>query len=177
MTIEAMEEQVILVDEADQPVGLMGKYQAHAEGRLHRAISVLVYDRHGRWLLQRRAMSKYHSGRLWTNACCSHPRDGEQPAAAAERRLMEEMGFTTSVNFIGTVRYCSDLDRGMIENELVHVFTARFNGAIVPNPDEVEGYDWVFESELRDDIKARPERYTVWFKKYVDELKEQLSAA
>jgi isopentenyl-diphosphate delta-isomerase len=171
------EEQVILVDEDDRQVGLMGKTIAHRQGRLHRAISVLVYDQHGRWLLQRRAMSKYHSGRLWTNACCSHPRNGEEPEDAARRRLKEELGFTTDVSFVGTVRYCSDLDKGMIENELVHVFTARHDGEVHANPDEVEGYDWVFESELRADIQARPERYTVWFKKYVDELKEKLAAA
>jgi isopentenyl-diphosphate delta-isomerase len=170
-------ENVILVDEQDREVGLEEKLSAHRQGLLHRAISVLIHDRHGRWLLQRRAMEKYHSGRLWTNACCSHPRAGEAPTDAARRRLDEELGFTTDVRFIGNVRYCSDLGKGMIENELVHVFTGRFNGDIRPDPAEVEGYDWLFEHELRADILVRPERYTVWFKKYVAELRGELTAA
>lgn len=171
------QEQLILVDEEDRQTGTLGKLETHRKGLLHRAFSVLIYDRRGRWLLQRRAITKYHSGRLWTNACCSHPRLGESPQAGARRRLSEEMGFTTDVRFIGRVRYCSPLDKGMIENELVHVFRGDFDGEIRPNPDEVEGFDWVFEHELKADIAARPDRYTVWFKKYVAELASGLNAA
>lgn len=170
-------EKVVLVDEADQPVGLEHKLPAHRQGLLHRAFSVLIHDRHGRWLLQRRAMAKYHSGRLWTNACCSHPRDGETPYDGACRRLVEEMGFQVDLRFVGTVRYRSALDKGMVENELVHVFQGIYNGPISANPDEVEGFDWLYLHELKADIANRPERYTVWFKKYVEELSQTLVAA
>lgn len=171
------EEQLILVDENDREIGIAGKQSTHRQGLLHRAISVLITDAKGRWLLQRRAMAKYHSGRLWTNACCSHPRPGEPPMAAAERRLVEEMGFATDLTFVSTVRYRSPLDRGMIENELVHVFRGTYSGAVMPNPDEVEGFDWVFEDELVADIKAKPDQYTVWFKKYAAELPGLIRAA
>lgn len=170
-------EQVVLVDENDRAIGLEHKLPAHQQGLLHRAFSVLIHDGHGRWLLQRRAMAKYHSGRLWTNACCSHPRNGETPLDGALRRLEEEMGFSTDLSFLGHVRYHSPLDKGMIENEYVHVFEGRYDGLITANPAEVEGYDWVFLEELKADIAIRPERYTVWFIKYVAELSANLAAA
>lgn len=170
-------EKVVLVDEDDNAIGLEPKLPAHQKGLLHRAFSVLIYDQHGRWLLQRRAMSKYHSGRLWTNACCSHPRQGEAPIDGAGRRLQEEMGFQTDLTFLGHVRYHSPLDKGMIENEYVHVFEGIYDGPISANRGEVEGYDWLFLHELKTDIEVRPERYTVWFKKYVAELSSNLVAA
>lgn len=171
------EESVILVDEADRQVGIAGKIDAHERGLLHRAFSVLVHDEHGRWLMQHRAMVKYHSGGLWTNAACGHPRPGEPVANAASRRLEEEMGFSCPLNFVGTARYRSALDHGMIENELVSVYCGVHSGAVRPDPAEADGFDWVSEAELKQDVADRPERYTVWFKKYVDELWDRLAAA
>lgn len=175
--MDEAQEKVVLVDEDDRQIGLEPKFPAHRQGLLHRAFSVLIHDSHGRWLVQRRAMAKYHSGRLWTNACCSHPRDGEMPIDGATRRLMEEMGFETELTYVGQVRYRSALDKGMIENELVHVFQGLYEGEIRPNRFEVEGYDWLFLHELEADIQIRPERYTVWFKKYVAELAANVAAA
>ncbi|NNK81326.1 MAG: NUDIX domain-containing protein, partial [Flavobacteriales bacterium] len=90
-------ERVILVDESDRPQGLMEKMEAHEKAVLHRAFSVFVFDSEGRMLLQRRALEKYHSGGLWTNSCCSHPRENETTEEAAHRRLKEEMGFDCNI--------------------------------------------------------------------------------
>jgi len=80
-------ERVILVDENDNPLGTMEKMEAHEKGVLHRAFSVFIFNNKGDMLLQQRAFSKYHSGGLWTNTCCSHPREGEPTINAAHRRL------------------------------------------------------------------------------------------
>src|SRR3982751_967115 len=98
-------EQVILVNEKDQAIGTMEKMEAHRKGVLHRAFSVFIFDRHGKMLLQQRALHKYHSGGLWTNACCSHPRPGEETVLAASRRLKEELGFNVGISKIFDFQY------------------------------------------------------------------------
>jgi isopentenyl-diphosphate Delta-isomerase len=166
--LDDTQEVVILVDEADRPIGTAGKLAAHREGQLHRAFSVIVWNRTGEILLQKRAEGKYHSGLLWTNACCGHPRPGESNGAAAERRLAEEMGFACSLTEIGTFSYHAKLDRGMTENELVHVFRGEFNGEVDPDPNEAADYRWSTIAALREDVRAHPERFTVWFGKYIN---------
>jgi len=163
------EEQVVLVDRQDRPVGVLAKLQAHREGRLHRAFSVVVRDPAGRFLLQKRAAGKYHSGGLWTNTCCSHPRPGEEPAAAARRRLVEEMGIEAEPVWLLTTIYRAEFDNGLVEHELVHVFAATYDGPVRPNPEEVEGYAWLEPEELLADLTRRPERYSYWFRLYVRE--------
>ena len=98
-------EEVILVDAADRAIGRMEKQEAHVKGVLHRAFSVFIFNENDELLLQQRAFHKYHSGGLWTNTCCSHPAPGEDTAAAAERRLSEEMGFTTPLIPLFTFTY------------------------------------------------------------------------
>jgi isopentenyl-diphosphate delta-isomerase len=163
-------EQLLLVDEGDRVVGVEEKLAAHRSGALHRAFSVLIYDRAGRWLLQRRSPGKYHSGGLWTNAACGHPRPHETTAAAAARRLFEELRFTCELTFVTKVHYRSALDHGLIEHELVSVFTGTYEGPIDPDPDEADATRWIEPQALADDMAAHPERYTVWFRKYVKEL-------
>ena len=121
-------ELMILVDEDDREIGIADKLETHRRGALHRAISVIVWDSAGRLLLQKRAAGKYHSGGSWTNACCGHPRPGEDVEAAALRRLEEEMGFTCPLESLGTIRYRAELDHGMIEHELVHMFRGLYDG-------------------------------------------------
>src|ERR1700685_465980 len=116
------EEHIILVDADDREVGLAGKIEAHAKGLMHRAISVCVLDKRGRMLLQRRAAGKYHSGGLWTNACCTHPRAGEGVAEAARRRLREELGVDCELKFALRTHYRADVGNGLIEDEIVHMF-------------------------------------------------------
>ena len=132
-----MAEQVILVDEHDNAIGLMEKMEAHRLAKLHRAFSVFAMNDKNEILLQRRALHKYHSGGLWTNTCCSHPRDGENVEEAAKRRLMEEMGFTCDVKRIFSFIYKAELDNDLTEHELDHVLIARWNDDPNVNPDEV----------------------------------------
>jgi isopentenyl-diphosphate Delta-isomerase len=164
-------EEVILVDAADRPLGSSGKLEAHREGRLHRAFSVIVHDGEGNLLLQKRHVGKYHSGGLWTNTCCGHPRPGEATQAAAARRLDEEMGFRCQLRPLGTRTYRADVGDGLIEHELVHVFEGRYTGVVHPDPKEVEDYTWRPLGEIRREAAATPDCFTVWFRLYLDEPK------
>lgn len=157
-----MEEQVILVDEHDEEIGVADKLNAHRIGHLHRAISVFVFDTRGRLLLQRRAAGKYHSGGLWSNTCCSHPRPGESSPVAAQRRLWEEMGFGCDLTERFSFVYRAVLSNQLIENEYDHVFFGRFDGVPVPNRDEADDWMWMDLSRLRVDLKQRPDAYTFW---------------
>lgn len=158
---------VVLVDENDHVLGTMEKLKAHQEGLLHRAFSVVIFNDEGEMLIHKRASDKYHCGGLWTNACCSHPRFEETPKEAALRRMQEEMGFTTSIEYIGQFIYKTEFENGLTEHELDHVFVGKFNGNPVPDPQEVEDFKYIGVEELKADIKSNPEKYTVWFKKIV----------
>ena len=161
---------VILVDKEDNQIGLMEKMEAHQKGLLHRAFSVLIFNERGEILLQKRASSKYHSGGLWTNACCSHPLPDEELVDATKRRLIEEMGIRTKPKFLFKFIYKAELDNDLVEYEYDHVFTAVYNEAPVLNPEEAEDWKYVDVNSLKDDIKKNPNDYTVWFKIIVDRL-------
>jgi isopentenyl-diphosphate delta-isomerase len=163
---ETSRELVVLVDANDRPTGTIGKLEAHQRGLLHRAISVIVRDSSDRLLLQQRAPNKYHSGGLWANTCCSHPRPGEAVADAAARRLAEEMGIACSLSFLFPMQYCAPVSDGLIENELVHVFGGRFDGSPDPNPEEVMAWCWKHPAELAKELDEQPAAYTVWFREY-----------
>jgi isopentenyl-diphosphate delta-isomerase len=156
-------EQVILVDTDDNAVGTMEKMEAHRKGLLHRAFSVLIFNSKGEMLLQKRADSKYHSGGLWTNACCSHPRPGEQLERAANRKLQQEMGIDLIPSFAYKFKYHAPLDNDLIEHEVDHVFVAHFDGEPKINLDEVA--EWRFEhlDSIKADVAANPDKYTAWF--------------
>ncbi|RYM33901.1 isopentenyl-diphosphate Delta-isomerase [Brumimicrobium glaciale] len=158
---------VVLVDENDHVLGTMEKLQAHQEGRLHRAFSVIIFNDNDEMLIHKRASDKYHCGGLWTNACCSHPRLNEAVKDAALRRMQEEMGFTTSIEYIGQFIYKTEFENGLIEHELDHLFMGKFNGEPKPNPEEVEDFKYIGIDELKLDIEKSPQNYTVWFKKIV----------
>jgi isopentenyl-diphosphate delta-isomerase len=163
-----LREDVILVDPADREIGTEEKLKAHQRGELHRAFSVMVWDSKGRLLLQRRQVGKYHSGGLWTNSCCGHPRPGEPAGEAAARRLMEEMRIACPLAPIGTFTYRAELDAGLIEHELVHVFRGRYDGPVAPDPNECDGFSWSSPDAIRRQIVAAPQCFSAWFKKYVD---------
>ncbi len=158
----APEEQVILVDADDRPTGTMGKLEAHRRGALHRAFSVFGFDGLGRLLLQRRADAKYHSGGLWTNTCCSHPRPGEEIGAAARRRLREEMGLEFPITPAFTFLYQADFANGLREHELDHVLFGRCDADPRPDPAEVAAWRYVALPELAAEVKSHPERFTAW---------------
>jgi len=160
-------ERVILVDAEDRECGTAPKLDAHAQGLRHRAFSVIVRDPAGRVLLQRRAREKYHSGGLWSNACCGHPRPGEETAAAAARRLEEELGFRCPLGFRGKILYGIRFDNGLAENEVVSVFTGVHTGPIAPARAEVEEVAWLEPEALVADAAARPDAYTYWFALYL----------
>lgn len=162
------EEFVILVDEADRFTGTGPKLETHLEGLLHRAFSIFIFDDTGRTLIQRRAMTKYHSGGLWANTCCGHPRPGESIAAAASRRLMEELGFKADLSFGFHSRYRADLDHDMVENEFVHVLFGVSDAACYPEPTEVSEVDYWHLEDLRDAALCNGSAQTVWLRHYLD---------
>ena len=159
-----MEEFVVLVDQDDQKLGLMEKQQAHVAGLLHRAFSVFVFNSRGELMIQQRAASKYHSPTLWTNTCCSHPRDNETYEQAAHRRLEEEMGFDCELEYKFNFIYKAHLENDLIEHELDHVFIGTFDNEPKLNPDEVMAYRWVELDDLKKDMEKNPQNYTAWFK-------------
>ncbi|CAI8315181.1 MAG: Isopentenyl-diphosphate Delta-isomerase [Flavobacteriia bacterium] len=156
-------EYVILVDEHDAPLGLMEKLKAHEQGALHRAISVLIFNAESELLIQRRALGKYHSPGLWTNSCCSHPRDGEEVLAAGERRLMEEMGMKATLQPLFHFRYRAEFDNGLIEHELDHVLVGRSNELPALNREEAMDFEWMSLDTVRQEIERKPSQFTPWF--------------
>ena len=168
------EERVVLVDERDVEIGTEEKLRAHRDAALHRAVSVFLFDGRGAVLLQRRAAGKYHSGGLWSNACCGHPRPGESAAAAAHRRLREEMGIDCPLAPVFAFTYRAELGGGLVEHEFDHVFVGRCVAEPAPDPTpdpaEVEGWRWADVEQVRADLAARPDRYTAWFRTALEEL-------
>ena len=154
---------VILVDEQDQPVGVMEKMEAHRKAVLHRAFSVFIFNQKGEMLLQQRAISKYHSGGLWTNACCSHPYPDELTEDAAARRLKEELGFDASLEKLFSFTYKAAFDNGLTEHEYDHVFAGIYEGPIVPDPAEVQDYCYKSLESIKHSLESHPAKYTAWF--------------
>jgi isopentenyl-diphosphate Delta-isomerase len=159
-----MPEQVILVNEQDEALGTIEKMEAHRKALLHRAFSVFIFNDRGEMLLQQRALTKYHSAGLWTNACCSHPRPDEEIVSEARRRLREELGFTTELSKRFDFVYRSSFENGLTEYEYDHVFTGVFNGAVEPNRLEVKDYCFKTITEIEDSLQLFPAKYTAWFR-------------
>lgn len=172
-----MNEYVVLVDEKDQELGLMEKQQAHVAGLLHRAFSVFVFNSKGELLLQQRAADKYHSPLLWTNTCCSHPRENETYLEGAHRRLGEEMGFDCALEEKFHFIYKAQLEEKLFEHELDYVFTGTYDGEININKEEVADYKWISMEDLMGDMDANPENYTIWFRIIFDEYLAKLQYA
>jgi isopentenyl-diphosphate delta-isomerase len=170
-----IENQVILVDPTDKETGVMEKMEAHRKALLHRAISVFIFNTKGEWLLQRRALDKYHSGGLWTNTCCSHPYPGETNPDACNRRLAEEMGMETSLKELFSFIYKEKLDHDLTEHELDHVFFGISDEPPQINTQEVMDWKYVNYFNLYRDIQSNPENYTVWFRKIVERVHQYVS--
>ncbi len=158
------EEKVILVDENDNPIGLMPKIEAHEKALLHRAFSVFVMNKKGEIMLQKRAFHKYHSPGLWTNTCCSHQRENESNIEAGKRRLEEEMGFTTELTEVFSFIYKAPFDNGLTEHELDHVLLGFYENPPVINLEEVADWRWELPENVKNDINKNPQNYTEWFK-------------
>jgi len=164
------EEKVILVNENDEPIGLMPKMEAHEKALLHRAFSVFVLNSNNEIMLQQRAAEKYHSPLLWTNTTCSHQRDGETNVQAGTRRLREEMGFETELKELFSFIYKAPFDNGLTEHELDHVMIGYYNGDPDINRSEAEGWKWMGIDAIKQDMQEHPELYTVWFRIIFDEF-------
>ncbi|NJX14651.1 isopentenyl-diphosphate Delta-isomerase [Tamlana crocina] len=169
------EEQVILVNEKDEQIGLMAKMEAHEKALLHRAFSVFVFNDKNELMLQQRALHKYHTPGLWTNTCCSHQREGESNIEAGKRRLMEEMGFVTDLEESISFIYKAPFDNGLTEHEYDHILLGKYNGEPNINPDEVASWKWMALEDVKTDIAKKPENYTAWFKVIFDKFYEYIN--
>ncbi|MBZ5858019.1 isopentenyl-diphosphate Delta-isomerase [Flavihumibacter profundi] len=172
MAEKQLNKDIVLVDEQDNEVGTMEKMEAHRKALLHRAFSVFVFNAAGDMLLQQRALNKYHSGGLWTNACCSHPYPGETAGDGAIRRLQEEMGFSTPIQKAFTFLYKAPFDNGLTEHEFDHVFVGEYDGIIIPNPAEVMDFCYRSLEEIEASLKSHPSRFTAWFHLAFPRVKE-----
>ncbi len=173
--MEEIPAEVILVDTKDHPCGVMEKIKAHKEGKLHRAVSVVIFNSRNEMLIHRRAVDKYHSAGLWTNATCSHPMPMEQTHEAARRRLREEMGLKCELLEVFTFVYKATFQNGLIEHELDHLFVGWCDDEPQLNPDEVMDYQWVKTDDLQHDITKNPQKYTVWFKLIMQEHYDKIA--
>jgi len=167
-----MEEKVILVNKKNEPIGVEEKMKAHYDGKLHRAFSVVLFNKKGETLLQKRAESKYHSPGLWTNACCSHPRPKESVGVAAKRRLKEEMGISCPLEEVFSFAYKVKLGR-LFEHEFDHVFFGMFDGKPKLNKKEVSDWQRIKPAILEADIKKNPQKYAPWFKIILKRIKNK----
>ena len=168
------QEFVVLVDKEDQETGIMEKMEAHQKGLLHRAISVFIFNEAGEMLIQQRAATKYHSPLLWTNTCCSHPRAGESAIDAANRRLMEEMGMECGLKLVFKFQYRADMENGLIEHELDHIFIGYTSGKPQINRDEVNDYKYEEINVIRKNLNETPNQYTKWFKLIFEPLMQNI---
>lgn len=167
--IVSMEENVVLVNEENVVLGLMPKLEAHKRGKLHRAISLLLYNSKGEMLIQQRAASKYHWPMIWSNAVCSHPRENESFEDAANRRLDEELGIKCTLTEIYRFVYkATDESTGLIEHEYDVVFRGDYDGEIPFNPEEINAIRWISPEKLKIDIEKHPERFSFWFKEILN---------
>lgn len=167
--------KVILVDENDIQTGLAGKLEAHEKALLHRAVSVFIINSAGEWILQKRALDKYHSNGLWTNTCCTHPYPGESVFEAARRRLVEEMGIVCNVTWLFTFIYKEKLDNDLTEHELDHVFFGTTDSEPIINTSEVEGWKKISFNDLQNDVKQSPESYTCWFREFYEKVNRHIN--
>lgn len=155
---------LILVNEADEPIGVMEKMEVHQKALLHRAFSVFIFNSKNQLLLQQRAFDKYHSAGLWSNTCCSHPEPGEETEVSATRRLREEMGIEAPLKHAFHFIYRASFENQLTEHELDHVFIGKYDGEIFPNPAEVNGVAYHSVEEILDNMQTNPNQFTVWFK-------------
>ena len=169
-----MEDQVVIVNTKDEVQGFMGKMEAHEKGELHQAISIIIFNKKGQMLLQQRAEKKYHWANIWSNTVCTHPRANETHQASADRRLVEELGFSTKLNEIFSFIYKAlDDESGLTEHEFDHVFIGEYEGEIPFNKEEVKAVQWIEVKDLLKDVDKNPEKYSFWFKIILEEMSKR----
>ncbi len=164
-------ESIALVSPSDCITGYAPKLLVHQQGLLHRAFSVVIFNNASEILMQKRATSKYHSGGLWTNTCCSHLVEGKDMETYMHERLQHEMGFDCELKFAFSFHYTAKFDNGLTENEIDHVYIGTWNGTPLPNPTEADDYRWARPDNIRSEMKLNPEKFTVWFKEIMERMK------
>lgn len=167
--------KVILVDENDIQTGIAGKLEAHEKGLRHRAVSVFIINSAGEWILQKRALDKYHSNGLWTNTCCTHPYPGESVFEAARRRLVEEMGIICNVTWLFSFIYREKLDNELTEHEFDHVFFGITDNEPVINTSEVDGWKKISFPDIQNDVRQNPDSYTFWFREIFEKVNRYIN--
>lgn len=168
-------QSLILVDNLDNPIGIMDKLEAHQKGLLHRAFSIFIWNQKRELLIHKRAANKYHSANLWTNTCCSHPQPNEATIDAAIRRLQEEVGFSTNLQHRFHFIYKTELENNLIEHELDHVFIGEYNEDFTPNPDEISETRWISIENLKNEIETSPDNFTYWFKEIISKYEDKIT--
>ena len=163
-------ESIALVSPSDRITGYAPKLLVHQQGLLHRAFSIVVFNDKGEMLLQKRATTKYHSGGLWTNTCCSHLIEGKDMETYMHERLQHEMGFDCDLKFAFSFHYTANFDNGLTENEIDHVYTGKWNGTPLPDPTEADGYRWATLNEIKTEIEKKPDSFTYWFKEIIGRM-------
>ena len=169
-----MKNEIILVDENDNEIGTGEKFEVHKLGQLHRAFSIFIFNSKGELLIQKRAGSKYHSGGLWSNTCCSHPKPSESLEITAHRRLKEEMGIDCDLEEIYKFIYKTKFENGLTEHEYNHVLVGRSDDTPIVNPEEAEDWKWIDVCLLSGDVKSNPDKYTYWFKISLDDVLKRM---
>jgi isopentenyl-diphosphate Delta-isomerase len=163
---------VILVNEKNEDIGTAEKMEVHVKGLLHRAFSVFVFNSKGKLLLQQRATKKYHSGGLWTNACCGHPAPGEILSESARKRLKEEMGFEILLQEVGAFIYEAQFSNGLSEHEFDHVFAGQYDGPVPFNEMEVMDVCYKKIEDIKNSLNTHPQKYTAWFPMAFEKVEE-----
>jgi isopentenyl-diphosphate delta-isomerase len=165
----AFEPKVVLVDEHDRALGVEDKLKAHQTGgRLHRSVSVWIFNSRGELLMQKRSRLKYHSAGLWSNTCCGHPLPGEEPLSAARRRLHEEMGIVCDLQEKFTMLFKGEVGGELTEWEYAHVFAGKIDGSPKVNRSEVQDWKWITLRRLKNELRVHPNEYTIWQEVVVD---------
>ena len=160
-----MSELIVLVDKDDKELGYIEKMKAHEkEGVLHRAFSIFIVNSNNEMLIQQRSELKPLWGLFWANSCCSHPRKEEKLSEAIHRRLQEELGFDCELKELFTFIYQANFNNKGSEHELDHIFLGKYDKEVNVNLDEVKDWKWINISELEEDVKKNPDKYTPWFK-------------
>ncbi len=158
-------DQIILVDKNDKEIGYDTKEACHyKKPKLHRAFSIFIFNGKGEMLVTKRSAEKKTWPLFWSNAVCSHPRQGESTEKAAQRRLKEELGTATDLRFLFKFEYSAQYDKDWGEHEMDYVFTGEHNGPFYPDKSEVAEWKFMKIIDLEKDMKNNSDSYTPWFK-------------
>jgi isopentenyl-diphosphate delta-isomerase len=176
--VSSEDENLILVDESDRVVGHLSKGACHdGEGVLHRAFSLFIFNRDGELLLQRRSSEKRLWPLYWSNSCCSHPRHGETMDEAVQRRLKQELGMTSELEFLFTFRYQASYEDIGSEHEMCSVYAGLSDDEPRPNPNEIADHRWIKPAQLDDELRAAPGSFTPWFQMEWPRVREAYRSA